>query len=93
MISDICGAIAGFKIIYFQYKMTKRVVEPHTLGYARDGQLTLSAYQISGGSGIGWRDFHVALMSNLQISDEIFDTPRNGYSRNDKTLKEIICQI
>lgn len=93
MIPTICGAIASFKIIHFQYKTTKRVVEPHTLGYDRDGQLTLSAYQISGGSGIGWRDFHVPLMSNLQASDEIFDGPRKGYSRNDKTLKKIICQI
>ncbi len=93
MQDEICAAIAQQKRISFLYKGTRREVEPHILGYDGDGDLTLSAWQISGGSGLGWRDFHVSKLSGLAVGILSFDVTRPGYNRNDKTLDRIVCRV
>ena len=89
----ICDAIRGRQILTFKYKGRTRVVEPHLLGYDGDGDLTLSAWQLSGGSGQGFRDFHVAKLSALATTGQSFLGPRRGYNRNDETLERILCGL
>ena len=89
----ICGAIAKKKIISFHYDGRLRRVEPHLLGYDIDGDLKLSAWQLSGGSGVGFRDFHVAELSGLTISSDSFAGARRGYNQNDSTMKNIVCRL
>lgn len=68
-----------------------RVVEPHLLGYDNDGDLTLSAWQLSGGSGQGWRDFHVSKLTALTTGAATFAGPRPGYNRRDETIGRVVC--
>lgn len=89
----VCAAIRDRRLIEFSYKSKRRVVEPHLLGFPASGKLTLSAWQLSGGSGESWRDFHVAEMSNLSMLDEEFSGPRPGYNPNDRTLERIVCRL
>ena len=89
----ICKAIRERRLIEFNYKDKARVVEPHTLGYTTDGVLTLSAWQTRGGSGVGFRDFHVSLIHSLTPREEVFSGPRLEYRRDDKTLSRIVCQL
>ncbi len=89
----ICAAIQARKRISFTYKGSRREVEPHLLGYDSDGDLTLSAWQLSGGSGEGWRDFHVSKISGLTKGLTGFESPRPGYNRNDETISQIVCRI
>lgn len=93
MSADICKAIATRVLISFNYKGVNRTVEPHIVGRNKKGALSLSAWQLSGGSGIGWRDYLVIEMSGILISDQPFSAPRPGYNPNDTTLAEIICRI
>ncbi|TPN63529.1 WYL domain-containing protein [Mesorhizobium sp. B1-1-1] len=89
----ICDAIRSRSIISFNYKGKGRRVEPHTLGYDSKGHLALCGWQLSGGSGQDWRDFHLSGMSQLVITTEKFSGPRNGYKRDDKTMSRVLCQL
>lgn len=89
----ICTAIANRSVIEFQYKGQSRTVEPHLLGVDSDGDVTLSAWQLSGGSGQGFRDFHVSKLSGPSTTGATFSGPRPGYNPNDSTLVRIICRL
>ncbi len=93
MTSSICDAIRTRRIITFSYDGSLRRVEPHQLGYDHDGDLTLSAWQLSGGSGVDWRDFHIAKMSERTITAESFSGPRPGYNPNNKKMSRILCGL
>lgn len=89
----ICDAIKGMKVIEFRYKGAWRSVEPHALGINARGKLTLCAWQLTGGSGADWRDFHFDLIGDVVVTNEEFDGPRPGYNPCDKTLVSVICSI
>lgn len=89
----ICKAIQAHSILTFRYKGSIRTVEPHTLGYDGDGDLTLCAWQLSGGSGVGFRDFHVQKLSELSTAQQSFSGARPGFRRGDQTLSRILCQL
>ena len=89
----ICQAIAERRILTFSYKDNERTVEPHALGYDADNDLTLCGWQVSGGSGVDFRDFHVRQISTPSLSQQTFSGPRPKYKRHDKTLRRIICQL
>ena len=89
----ICDAIRNKKILAFDYKNGRRTVEPHLLGYNAEGVLTLSAWQRSGGSGEGWRDFQVSRLSALAIVEGSSEAPRPGYNPLDETIYQIMCRL
>ncbi|ORE90151.1 hypothetical protein ATO4_22052 [Aurantimonas sp. 22II-16-19i] len=94
---QICEAIRERFLLRFWYPRSQpddRVVEPHLLGFnSAAGTLTLSAWQISGGSGVGFRPYHVNLIKNFVVTDERFSGTRIGYNPNDTTMSRIICRI
>jgi predicted DNA-binding transcriptional regulator YafY len=90
---SICAAIEAMKVIEFSYKGSWRSVEPHALGYNARDKLTLCAWQLAGGSGADWRDFHVDLIADLVIRETTFDKPRPGFNPCDKTLATVICCV
>jgi hypothetical protein len=90
---EICKHIQSKAIITFFYKGSIRVVEPHLLGYDADNELTLSAWQLSGGSGQGFRDFHVSKVSGVTTTGKNFTHARQGYNPNDQTLSRVLCRI
>lgn len=92
-IQDICGAIEQMLIIQFAYKGTIRTVEPHTVGYSKRGILTLCAWQLSGGSGQAWRDFHVDLIGTVTLTSEHFDEARSGYNPCPTNMSDVICTL
>lgn len=90
--NTICSAIKNRTVLSFTYKGRTRTVEPHLLGYDSDGDLTLSAWQLSGTSQ-GWRDFHVSKLGGLSTTDKSFSGARAGYNPNDSTISQVVCRI
>lgn len=86
-------AISDRRIVTFTYSGRARTVEPHALGYDSDGDLTLCGWQTSGGSGVGFRDFHLRKASAFAITQASFSGPRPGYRRDDQTLSRILAQL
>ena len=89
---QICAAIKARRVLRFRYKGSFRKVEPHALGYDGD-MLTLSAWQLSGGSGVEFRDFNVAKLTELATTGETFARARSGYNPNDRTLSRVLCRL
>jgi hypothetical protein len=89
----ICEAIKRRRVVTFRYKNTIRTAEPHLLGFDQKNNLTLSAWQLSGGSGQSWRAFHLNLLSNFSLTDETFAAARPGYNPNDQTMSRIVCRL
>lgn len=90
---NLIQAINAMMVIEFRYNGSRRIVEPHALGINNRGKLTLCAWQLSGGSGNDWRDYHVERISELVVSEDAFAEPRPGFNPNDKTLKTVICSL
>ena len=88
----ICKAIQNKQVLQFTYSRRIRTAEPHLLGYDSDGDLTLSAYQLTG-TGQGWRDFHVSRLSGLSTTGQTFSGPRRGYNPQDETIDRVVCRI
>lgn len=89
----ICSAIQNKQVISFYYNNRQRVVEPHLLGHGKNNELTLSAWQLSGGTQESWRQFHVSKISLLAITDRNFSFSRQGYNPNDSTMSRIECRL
>lgn len=89
----LCRAIESRSVITFSYKGVQRVVEPHLLGFDSDGDLTLSAWQVSGSAPAVWRDFHVSRMGPVNLTGQTFTTPRPGFNRGDETIDRVVCRL
>jgi hypothetical protein len=98
MKNEICHAIARRRIISFSYKGGERTVEPHMIAFSKTGKLVLSAWFLHGGSeskeGAGWRTYALDEISQLTVSDKIFDEPRLGYQADGgKSFSRIQCAL
>ena len=89
----ICKSINdGPMLIGFSYKGARRWVEPHTYGVQPNGNEALCAWQITGGSGVGYRLFFVKEMAGL-ATGERFDSPRPDYHRGDQRFQTIYAEL
>lgn len=93
MTTIFSNAIKAKSVVSFNYDGTRRVVEPHQLGYDHDGDLTLSAWQLSGGSGVDFRDFHIAKTSAPTITEQHFSGARPGYNPRNRKMSRVLCGL
>ena len=97
MNSKIFDAISDMKLIEFSYNGKYRIVEPHAYGISKAGNDVLRAFQIKGGSisdqNTGWKIFQVDDMTNINISEEIFDGPHSGYKKGDSAMVKIYTEL
>jgi predicted DNA-binding transcriptional regulator YafY len=91
MTDSIKNAILNRKRMTINYDPGERVIEPHALGYSKDGNILLRAYQLSGASASGehehWKLFRIDRMDGAGGNSEGFDGPRPGYKKGDKAMK------
>jgi hypothetical protein len=93
-VSDmICQAIQSRRALSFRYKGSVRLAVPYILGFDNAGALVLSAVQLSGGSGVGFRTFSVANLSFMTITNRHFDGRHAEYNPRDRLFHRVICQI
>ena len=93
----ICTAIENRRIISFNYDVGNRVVEPYCYGISSTGKELLRSFQISGFSRSrnpsGWRLFKLSKMTNLTITDDIFEKNKPKYNPKDSAMKKIFCNV
>ena len=81
MNQNITNAVRERRMLQIIYKGESREVEPHIYGRQTSGKDALSAWQRSGGSGVGFRLFHLADISTCNLGTS-FPGPRDGYNRD-----------
>lgn len=98
MLEDIaCEALKSGRRLTLNYDGHARTVEVHAVGISTANNPVMRVWQTSGGSNKGgipdWRLMRLDHASNLSLSEEISEAPRNGYKSNDKAMRLINCQI
>ncbi len=87
----IKNAILNRKRIVLNYDPGDRIIEPHTLGWSKDGNLLLRAYQTEGASASdeheNWKLFRVDRALRIYEDDTVFGGPRPGYKKGDYVMK------
>ena len=91
MNNSVKNAIHERKCLTISYPPGIRTIEPHALGWSKDGNLLLRAYQTEGASASGehehWKLFRIDRMNFANDNGECFDGPRPGYRRGDPAMK------
>lgn len=92
-VETICKAIEERHVLFFVYNDQRRMAEPYILGYDDKDALVLSAVQLSGGSGQGFRSFHVDGLSSIEVTAQKFFGAHPGYNPKDPYFARIICLV
>jgi predicted DNA-binding transcriptional regulator YafY len=87
----IAEAIRAKHRLEINYPPGHRVVEPHALGFSKDGHLLLRAFQVEGasesGEPVNWKLFRLDRMKAANDSGEEFSDPRPEYNPDDSAMK------
>jgi len=79
------------------YDDFQRQVEVHAVGYSRENNPLVRAYQINGGSrsgeDIGWKLLRADRFQMVSLNAHASGAPRIGYKRGDKAMGRIICEL
>ena len=93
VINTIYEAIGDRRVLAFSYKGTERTAEPYIVGYDDKSKLVLSAVQLTGGSGVGFRSFDVDEMSGVATTDRRFSGAHPDYNPRDPYFARILRQV
>ena len=89
LINTIYEAIDQRLILSFVYKDTERTAEPYIVGYDDKNRLVLSAVQLTGGSGAGFRSYRVDELSAVAATDRHFPGTQPDYNSYDPHFSRI----
>ena len=98
MLDQIVAAIEEMRRLEIYYEPGSRSIEPHAVGYSKDGNVLVRAYQTAGASASGehmhWKLFRLDRMTSVHRTSDRFNGPRDGYRTGDKAMKGgIIAQL
>ena len=93
LINTIYEAIGDRRVLAFTYKGKDRTVEPYIVGYDEKSKLVLSAVQLSGGSGTGFRSFDVDALSSVTKTERRFSGKHPDYNPRDPYFMRILKQV
>jgi hypothetical protein len=93
----ICEAILRKRLLQFSYRNHTRIVEPHILGRETTANEILSAYLVGGYSESRkepyWRSYFLSDLTHLEMLDQTFSAPREGYNPNDPKMVKVYCRL
>lgn len=97
IIDTACQALELGQVLELRYDGFYRYVEVHAVGVSTAGNAVMRCWQVRGGSAsgepVGWKLMRLDEVLNAAISDEPSQAPRPGYSRGDKGMSRITCQL
>jgi hypothetical protein len=92
----ICKAVDERRVLELRYHGYSRIVEPHVYGQDKKGDEVVRCYQLAGGSDsgerAGWKLLKIKDAVVVHLAETLF-VPRPEYSRNDKVVMNIFCQV
>jgi hypothetical protein len=93
LINTIYEAIGDRRVLAFTYKGKGRTAEPYIVGYDDKDHLALSAVQLTGRSGSGFRTFRVDELSSVTKTDQRFHRAHPDYNPRDPYFARILKQV
>lgn len=78
------------------YNGFDRIVEVHAVGVSRAGNRLMRVWQVTGGSrsgiNVGWKLMSINEASDLALTEQRSQAPRDGYRRGDRAMARIDWQ-
>ena len=93
LINTIYEAIGDQRILSFSYKGAERTAAPYIVGYDDRHNLVLSAVQLTGGSGKGFRNFKVDELASVNKTDRRFSARHPDYNPRDPYFSHILKRV
>jgi hypothetical protein len=90
---DICEAIAGLRLLAFDYGGSRRIVQPYCHGFTATGAETLRAVEINGRGRRFGKLWSVAKMENVRLATDHFAADDPDYNPNDSAMTEVHCCV
>lgn len=93
---EVYRALYESKLLAFDYDEQLRVVEVHSFGITKKGELAVRCFQVSGESSQplpGWRMFRLDKFANPRVLATPSAAPRDGFKANDSHLAHILLEI
>ena len=92
-----CDALRAGRRLELRYDGFSHVVEVHAVGITDEGKAVMRVWQVRGGGQsserMGWKLLRLDEVSSANILDEVSEAPRSGYTRADKAMSSINCQL
>ncbi len=80
-----------------QYDGFTRIVEVHAVGVSTAGNPCMRVFQTAGGSvsgePIGWKMMILDKSFSMHMTEEVAQSPRQGYAKNDRGMSVIFAQL
>ncbi|WP_274626673.1 WYL domain-containing protein [Arvimicrobium flavum] len=89
----ISAAIRDRRTLSFVYDGKRRTADPYILGYDGKGVLVLSAVQLTGGSGSGFRTFRVDKLWEVKATDRHFAGRHPDYNPHDAYIERVLAKV
>lgn len=89
--AQICEAIAKQCLLRCVYDDSERTLEPYCHGHSHDSVELLSAYQLEGPSGAGWKTLTATKIAQVEILEERF-FPRADYNAASPGITRVHCK-
>ncbi|MBX3577533.1 MAG: WYL domain-containing protein [Rhizobiaceae bacterium] len=89
----ILDAIEKRRVVSFRYKEATRTAEPYILGFDDKNTLVLSAVQLTGGSGTGFRTYRMDELSFLHMTDRTFSGRHPDYNPRDVYFVRVLGKV
>jgi hypothetical protein len=92
----ICKAVEERRVLELRYHGYSRIVEPHVYGQDKKGDEVVRCYQLAGGSDsgerAGWKLLKIKEAVLVHLAETLF-VPRSEYTRDDKVVIKVFCQV
>lgn len=79
------------------YHGEERTIEPHAIGISTKGNPCVRVYQVIGGAVFGektgWKMMLLSDIEEIEMLDEYFDNPREGYQQGDKGMSTVLAEL
>ncbi|MBP2851054.1 hypothetical protein [Dickeya oryzae] len=96
MLELIIDAINQRKEIIFTYSGLNRTAQPAAVGESTSGNIVLRCFQTKGAhvtAGHEWDLCRVDQISNLSITENVFDDDPPNYRKGDRGMRKIFAEL
>jgi hypothetical protein len=91
------SALQAGVCLRLQYDGYQRIVEVHAVGISTADNICMRVWQVRGGSvsgeSVGWKMMVLDKAFTMHLTEEVAHSPRQGYAKNDRGMKQIFAQI
>jgi hypothetical protein len=92
-----CEALRSGRVLELRYDGYSRSVEVHAVGFTKEDNPVIRAWQVSDGNGsnepLGWKLLRLDEATGAVVTHQKSLAPRAGYKPGDPVMQQMTCQL